>query len=142
MWGRAVIEGMYGIRPNRPHGIVQLSPQFPSTWSEASIKTPQFAYQWKRENGRISVHWESPLAAAVELRLPLAGKTRRASHGGRRAAAYRLEPGVGLSWLTLKSPSAISGTISVDYVPAEIATPKPVTWKEGDRVALKLARAT
>ena len=31
MWGRAVVEGMYGIRPKRPRGIVELSPQFPST---------------------------------------------------------------------------------------------------------------
>ncbi len=49
MWGRAVVEGMYGIRPKRPRGVVELSPQFPSTWSEASIKTPQFAYRWKRD---------------------------------------------------------------------------------------------
>ena len=50
MWGRAVVEGMYGIRPKRPRGVVELSPQFPSTWSEASIKTPQFAYRWKRDD--------------------------------------------------------------------------------------------
>ena len=139
MWGRAVVEGMYGIQPKRPHGIVQLSPQFPISWSEASIHTRQFAYQWKRENGRISVHWESPLAAAIELRLPLQAKRVEQVLVNGKKAAYRLERGVGLVWLTLTSPSAISGTISVDYVPAEIATPKPVTWKEGDPVALNCA---
>jgi hypothetical protein len=139
MWGRAVVEGMYGIQPKRPHGIVQLSPQFPSPWSEASIHTRQFAYQWKRDNGRISVHWESPVAAAIELRLPLQAKRVEQVLVDGKKAAYHLERGVGLTWLTLTSPSAISGTISVDYVPAEITARKPVTWKEGDPVALNCA---
>ena len=71
MWGRAVVEGMYGIRPKRHRGVVELSPQLPSTWSEASIKSPGFSYRWKRSGGQISVEWESPVATAVQWRQPL-----------------------------------------------------------------------
>jgi hypothetical protein len=118
---------------------VQLSPQFPSSWSAASIHTRQFAYQWKRENGRISMQWESPLAAAINLRLPLQAKRVEQVLVDGKKAAYHRERGVGLMWLTLTSPSATSGTISIDYIPAEITAPKPITWKEGDRVALNCA---
>lgn len=139
MWGRAVVEGMFGIQPKRPRGVVELSPQFPDAWSEASIKTPHFAYRWKRDDRHILVEWESPVATAVELRLPLRAKRVDQVTVDGKAISYRLDPGVGLSWLSLKSPSGTRGTISISYVPAEIPPSPPITWKEGDRVALELA---
>ena len=138
MWGRAVVEGMYGIRPERPRGVVELSPQFPSTWSEASIKTPQFTYRWKREGRRILVEWESPVATAVELRLPLRVKQVDEVMVDGKATPYRLDPGVGLTWLNLRSPSGRHGAMSVACVPAEPSAPQQITWKEGDQVDLKL----
>ena len=140
MWGRAVVEGMYGIRPKRPRGVVELSPQFPSTWSEASIKTPQFAYRWKRDNRQIVVEWESPVATAVELRLPLRAKQGRASRGGWKGdslpsrtgrRADLAEPEIAVGQCTARSPSRTCRQRS--------PTPRPITWKEGDQVALKLA---
>ena len=139
MWGRAVVEGMYGIRPKRPHGVVELSPQFPFAWSEASIKTPQFSYKWKRDDHQIVVQWESPIATAVELRLPLRAKQVDHVTVDGTAIAYRLDPGEGLTWLSLKSPAGVHGTICVSYVAAEMAPSRPITWKEGEHVALKLA---
>ena len=144
MFGRAVVEGMYGIRPNRPGGVVDLSPQFPSTWSETSIKTPHFAYHWKREHNQIIVDWESPVATAVQLRLPLRAKNVEQVVVDGKAASYRVEAGVGLSWLYVKSPVGMRGVFSIAYILAEEALPRPIDWKEGDRVALRLAdyRAT
>jgi hypothetical protein len=139
MWGRAVVEGMYGIRPKRSRGIVELAPQFPNTWAEASIQSPRFAYRWTRQAGKIVVEWESPVATAVELRLPLQAKSVEEAAVDGKATDYRLEPGVGLTWLSLTTSSAVRGEISVSYVPAEIIAPQPVTWKEGDRAELKLA---
>ncbi len=141
MWGRAVVEGLFGIQPQRPRGLVKLSPQFPNGWSETSITTRQFAYDWKRTNGRISVHWQSPLAAAIDLRLPLQAKQVKQVLVDGQEAPYRLEPGVGLTWLRLRTPTASSGTISTDYVPAKISAPQPVTWTEGDQVALNCSKA-
>jgi len=139
MWGRAVVEGMYGICPNRPRGIVKLSPQFPSHWSEAAIKTPHFAYRWKRDDHQVSIRWESPVTTAIELRLPLRAKqVDRVTVDG-KAISYRVEPGVGLSWLTLKSPTGVHGAIGISYVAAAITPASPVTWKEGEHAALKLA---
>ena len=139
MWGRAVVEGMYGILPLRPQGIVRLSPQFPSTWSQASIKTPQFAYRWKRDPGRITIAWQSPMTTAVGLRLPLPAKQIGAVTVDDKPVHYRLEPGVGLSWLTLRSPPAERGTIAVSYAAAESGPPQTAAGKEGQRVAWKLA---
>jgi len=97
MWDRAVVEGMFGIRPKRPRGVVELSPQFPSAWPEASIKTPHFAYRWKRDARQIVVQWQSPLATAVHLRLPLRARQVDAVVADEKPIPYRIDPGVGLS---------------------------------------------
>ena len=138
MWGRVVVEGMYGIRPKRPRGVVELSPQFPTKWSEASIKTPYFNYRWKRDDRQVLVEWESPIATAIELRLPLRAKQIDEVTVDGKAATYQIEPGVGLVWLNVKSPSELHGVVSVSYAPAEIAPAPSVTWREGEQVALRL----
>ena len=56
-----------------------------------------------------------------------------------RASSYRVDQGVGLSWLSLKSPAAAHGTIAVSYTAAESAPPQPITGKEGEHLAVKLA---
>ncbi|MCX7426481.1 MAG: hypothetical protein NTW96_12775 [Planctomycetia bacterium] len=143
MFGRAVIEGMYGIRPKRNRVVVELSPQFPAGWTETSIKTPHFGYRWKqtqtKTGGQILIEWDSPVAAAVELRHPLrADRVAEVAVDG-TPAEYRAEAGVGLTWLCVKTPLAQRGAIRISYVPAEIARPAPVTFREGENASLKLA---
>jgi hypothetical protein len=139
MFGRAVIEGLYGIRPKRHRGAVELSPQFPSSWPETSIETPQFSYRWKKDDRQIQIQWNSPVAAAVELRQPIRAERVNEVTVDGKTAEYRVEPGVGLTWLTVKTPSAERGVIAISYVSANIVLPQPITWKEGDKATLKLA---
>ena len=74
MWGRAVVEGLFGIRVRRPEGLVILTPGLPDHWPEAAIETPHFSYQFHRNEGSINIEWKSPVATAVRLRLPLTVK--------------------------------------------------------------------
>jgi len=48
MFGRAVLEGLYGIRPRRHRWHGELSPQFPEGWSDTSIETSHFSYRGRR----------------------------------------------------------------------------------------------
>jgi hypothetical protein len=164
MFARAVIEGMYGIRPKRHRGTVELSPQFPTGWRETSIETPHFSYKWKTDDDHITIEWSSPVEAAVVLRHPLrAAKVDGVTCDG-KPLDYHLEPGVGLTWLSAATPSARRGLIAISYVPSKRgilprSTPADVvssqvqqdatsllmrqdaasTWTEGENVTLKLA---
>ena len=139
MWGRAVVEGLFGIRPKRSQGVVELSPQFPAAWPEASIKTPHFSYQWRRDGGRMSLDWQSPVQTAVRLRLPIQAQEIEQVTVDGKAVAYEVEPGVGLSWLVFQTPSGMKGSVSVAWTPAKISSPPTLVWKEGDRAGLALA---
>ena len=104
MFGRAVIEGLFGIRPKRHRGVVELSPQFPAGWSETSIETPHFGYRWKKGDREIRVEWHSPVATAVELRQPVKARRVEQVTVDGKAAAFGIEPGVGLTWLSVHTP--------------------------------------
>ena len=45
---RVYIQGLYGVLPDRLASRLVLRPGFPKTWDEASLKTPDIAYAYKR----------------------------------------------------------------------------------------------
>jgi len=139
MWGRVIAEGLFGIVPKRPDGLVQLTPQFPSDWPRASIRTPHFSYHWKRKSGKVSVEWESAVKTVVHLRLPLRASRINAVKVNGKNANYTVEPGVGLTWLSVNTPRAKSGAIEVKYAPAKTASPKVITVTNGGTLELRLA---
>ncbi|MFH1568103.1 MAG: DUF4450 domain-containing protein [Gemmatimonadota bacterium] len=118
MFGRAVCEGLFGISPRRPDRAVRLSPQFPSGWEEASIRTSHFSYAWQDRGGQMRIEWQSPVPAAVELRLPLRAAAIEGAAVDGEPVAHRTEAGVGLTWVRVRTPEATTGRIEVRYVPA------------------------
>ncbi|MBN1343916.1 MAG: DUF4450 domain-containing protein [Phycisphaerae bacterium] len=138
MWGRAVAEGLFGIVPKRPDGVVKLAPQLPSDWSDASINTPHFSYRIKRDEGKIALDWTSPTPTAVHLRMPIrAARIDHVTVDG-KDASREVEPGVDLTWLNVRTAAATKGSITIAFSPLEPATRAPRVVKQGDPVAIDL----
>ena len=139
MWGRAVVEGLFGIQPQRPEQRVVLCPQFPLDWPAASIETPHFGYTWRRLPAGESLDWRASEATSVRLRLPLrAARVDQVRVDG-QAATSVVEPGVGLTWLTVETPVATSGSIVVHYQPIQVTappvhSPRSVMWDIRHRI--------
>ncbi len=126
MWGRAVVEGLFGIVPNRPKGYVTLSPQFPSDWSDASITSPALSYTWHRGGGVATIEWSSPVETSIHLRLPLSSESVDEASIDGKPIQVSVEPGyAGVNWACLITPVGKSGTIRVTYTPETIATIPP-----------------
>ncbi len=138
MWGRTLVEGLFGIVPKRPDGVVDLSPQFPKDWRDASIATPQFSYRWKCGEGRATIDWNAPMETAVRLRLPITASLISEARTDGKPTEFKIEPGVGLSWIILKTPSALKGTIEVTYTPTEFKASEVVELKQGDSLRMNL----
>lgn len=142
MWGRAVIEGLFGILPKRPEGLIELSPQFPSDWNEAAVDTPHFSYHWSRRDGRVRMEWQSPAETGLRLRLPIQATRVSSVRVGGLPARFTLEPGfAGTVWVHARVPSGRNGTIEVRYTPRKLEVPAETTVKPGDRVEVALGRA-
>jgi hypothetical protein len=117
MWGRTIAEGMFGIRPRRADQLVLLSPQLPSSWPIASIRTPHFQYEWRRSAARLQIDWSSPVSTAVRVRLPLLSPALESVNIDGKKADFSLETvtGVPLSWLSFQTPKEQKGTIIIRF---------------------------
>ena len=69
---RAIIQGLFGIRPDALFGRCYLQPGFPQEWDCCRVVTPYFSYYFHREGGQdiydVEQHFAQPLN--VILRLP------------------------------------------------------------------------
>ncbi len=142
MWGRTIVEGLFGIMPKRPDGIVELSPQLPSSWPEASIAAPHFAYRWKHDGHRIAITWTSPVETAVRMRLPLLATAITSVLVDGQTTAHVVEAGVDLTWVIVKAPRGRQGTIEVAYEPRGSSAPTEIAVKQDETFSVQVEGST
>lgn len=94
VWSRALVEGLYGIRPDLFAGRVELRPGFPQAWDEASIAMADLAYSMHRDarGVRYSVENRFPAGTRIELVLPVPASGVRSVKVNGRRTDWQLEP--------------------------------------------------
>lgn len=138
IWGRAVVEGLFGIVPKTPDGYTLLSPQFPEDWPGASIETPHFSYDWKKEDGVQTIEWKSRANTSVHLRLPLRADAIKRVLVDNKAVEYSVEAGVGLTWLLVNTGKARHGIIEIRFSPAAVQKQARTIVKQGERIDISV----
>jgi hypothetical protein len=68
-----VVRGLFGIEPALQEGRLDICPAFPSSWREASIRTPDVSYAYHREGNRATITISTPRAVIKHVRANLAG---------------------------------------------------------------------
>jgi hypothetical protein len=69
-----VVRGLFGIEPALHEGRLTICPAFPSGWREASIRTPDVSYQWRREGDRATFRIRTPQPRVKVVRANLTGE--------------------------------------------------------------------
>ncbi len=139
MWGRAVVEGLFGITPKRLEGSVELSPQFPRGWSEAAIEAPHFAYRWQQRDGTVTIDWRAPGETAVRFRLPLAAAKIHSVEADGQAVPFEITPGFdGLSWVQGRAPTATSGRLRLAFAPRTLPPPAGLEARPGGPLLVRI----
>ncbi|MFH1024862.1 MAG: hypothetical protein V1809_15890 [Planctomycetota bacterium] len=134
MFVRAVVEGMFGYRPDYPNGVVRVEPAFPSAWGHASIRTPDFSLTFRQNSYRLTL----TKPAAVKFRLPVrAAKVKRVLVNG-RAVTFRIEPWTGYGALFVETPECAEAEVVLETEGR--ADPLPVEEKTGAVPGLTLTR--
>jgi hypothetical protein len=131
MWGRTVLEGLFGIVPKRPESRVILSPQFPQAWSHAEIASPAFSYKWTRDTQGVYIEWSSPLETQVFLRLPIRAAEAEEVLIDGRPVEITIEKGfAGVNWVLAATPLSSVGRIAVHFTEARV---KPIDREEASQ---------
>ncbi|NLX14550.1 MAG: DUF4450 domain-containing protein [Phycisphaerales bacterium] len=138
MFARAVYQGLFGIRVDRPRRVVHLTPQPPESWPEAAIDAPHFSYQFKRAPGSVRIDWRSPVVTAVKLSLSIKAARIQGVMIDGQSAKYELRPGSGLTWVDTLAGEALSGTIQISYTPDTPVIPPVMATRQGQLFELDL----
>jgi hypothetical protein len=99
-FARALVEGLFGYRPDYPNKVVRIEPSFPSAWDRASIKTPAFSL--RLENQTYALSLAQP--AVVKFGLPIRAKKVRSVLVNGQPAKFTIEPWAGYGMLRLTVP--------------------------------------
>jgi hypothetical protein len=114
MFARAVVEGLFGYDPDYPNGVVHLRPMFPSAWPKASIRTPDYAFDYLQDGNVDRYKLTLTREADVDFRLPIcAEKVRRITLDGREVP-WMAEAGFGCTWVRLRVGATKTAGIAIE----------------------------
>jgi hypothetical protein len=138
MASRALIEGLFGIRPNMLKGELHIEPGFPAEWHHASIEHPDLSMQWSIENGVERYSIRSRFKKAPRLVL----STRAHATELPQVTVNRVqtsvtfdEEAIGAPRLKLESASAFEWVIEVHWSEeAAFVLPEFQRCKVGDKL--------
>jgi hypothetical protein len=124
---RALVEGLFGVRPNALAGTLTIAPGFPTDWETASIRHPDVDFSFKRENLTEKFTINSRFAKPMALRLILPA-LRDGIDGitinGAPADWRPLEESVETPRVEIKTPAAPSYEIVISW-----SGEKPEPWR-------------
>ena len=80
MFGRALVEGLFGIVPDLLDGELLLRPGFPRDWNAASLDTPNVGYTFSRQGDTDRFAVRTKLGRPVGLRLRVPARTVEVEH--------------------------------------------------------------
>jgi hypothetical protein len=113
MFARAVVEGLFGFDPDYPNGVVRMRPELPSAWPKASIRTPDYTFDYQGGD-RCRYRLSLARAAEIDFRLPVrAESVRRVTLNG-RSVGWQAEAGPGCTWIRLRTPKTLAADVAME----------------------------
>ena len=125
---RAIVEGLFGVRPDALAGELFIVPGFPSMWDRAALRHPDVSYSFVRRGDRDTYVVEPAFARPQRLRLRLEALGRRVSAvevGGHPAEWHILSPLGAPAWVEIAAPAAARTEISVTWSGNSISLEPP-----------------
>ena len=115
---RAIVEGLFGVRPDALAGVLTLRPGLPAAWDHAALAHPDLDVSYHRSGNRDS--WNVAQAGTRFSRLVLdlparAARVARVAVDGRPAAWRSVLEAVGAPRLRIELPFARRATIEVAW---------------------------
>lgn len=129
MFGRTVVEGLFGYRPDYPNGCVLLAPQFPAEWEHASIATPDFELQLNSETGKQEWHVTLTRASTLRLEMPVRAQEVAGVEVNGQPVTWKSRPGFGCSVISVEMADCRAMHVVMRMVPSENTGEKSIRLK-------------
>jgi hypothetical protein len=130
MFARAVVEGLFGYRPDYAEGLITLAPQFPTTWDHASITTPDMSMTYSRSDTETHFKFTVAKASPLQVRLPVSTHAISSVTVNGKPAQYQLEPAFGCTIVRLDLSSTTGADVAIST--ADVLPRFPPMYVLGD----------
>ena len=141
MFARTVVEGLFGYGPDYPNGRVQMRPAFPSAWPKASVRTPDFTFQFRQEGDIDRYLLTLAHEAEVDFRLPVRAQQVWRITLNSQAIQWQAEPGFGCMMIRFSTGKLTAAEVVIEMtgrVPH--AAPVAAVGNVGEAVRLEAPR--
>ena len=127
---RTVVQGLFGFNPDLPNGIVNLNPQFPSDWNQASIEIPDAKISFNKSGKQIKYNIGLNQPATIVASIPFSSRKVKSVTVNGKAVKWTVLPSAGRSLLHLTLPNTKNAEILIN-TSGELAFQKPI-FAEGN----------
>jgi Domain of unknown function (DUF4450) len=141
---RAIVEGLWGLRPDLLNGRLRISPQLPSEWNEAKLQHPEVVVQYHFHEGAEVWNIRPSFAKETTLTLELVARATRLPKvkvNGRAHEVQFVDGAVGAPRVVLEATQPRPWNIELRWqgeAPVELPSEplqcivgRPITWPSG-----------
>jgi hypothetical protein len=115
---RTLVEGLFGVKPDLLVGEVNVRPGFPAEWNHASIKHPDFEFQFQREGLKETYEFKSYFKTPVRSKLEVAALRDRVAGvkvNGEPAQWQMVEDSVGTPRIAIEVAAAEKQSVNIEW---------------------------
>jgi hypothetical protein len=111
---RALIEGLFGVRPDALAGELRFEPGWPTAWDRASLRHPDFSVEFRRTGDTDTYQIIGAAGLALRLRLvALRDRVGVVMVDGAKTAWHEVEDSIGLPRIEIQAPAAAAHRVTV-----------------------------
>jgi len=142
---RALVEGLFGVRPDALAGVLTIRPGFPADWNDAAIQHPDFDFAFHRAGLTETFSVLSKFPKPMTLRLQIAALRdgiASVTVNGQPASWQMLTNSVGVPRVEIESAPAVHNDIVVNWRGEEPVSVGPeIVMKEKAEVTVRFGEA-
>lgn len=113
MLARVIIEGLFGIAPDRPNKRITFRPQFPSYWTHARLETPDGSLVFARTKNKDTYQFSLEQRAKLVVYLPVYTQNQPVVSSSASAFTWSVQPGYGQAMLVGTLDNATTLTVAI-----------------------------
>ena len=124
---RAIVEGLFGLRPDALAGELLIVPGLPAAWNHASLRHADASITFQRSGATDTyvIEQRFPKPLPLRLQLPMHGDAPRVTIDG-RVVAMRPIPGAEPARFEIQTPAAQKYQVRIQWRTAAQPAPAPV----------------
>ena len=142
---RALVEGLFGVRPDALAGELKIAPGFPAAWDKADLRHPNVNLEYRRSAAAdtlvVEPHFSKPMTLRVQL--PALSETAQVRVNGAVVESRRLNAQAEAPRIEILCPPASRSEIVVTWSGGRLRIPTEpgVTKAAPGKVAQAMGRA-